>query len=167
LIQRDRIAAAEAWLAPRKELEKTRTEGRVTVKETTPGGFTEKADDTEAKDERKAQIDIYDDAIKEYTKRITEAKTYLKDHKPDKDSDEYKAYAKSINENQKQRDITSQRKRDFRYFIKSKGRSSGTQNQQGGNTFDDAVARLRSNPQEAALFDQQFGKGMAAKYLKR
>lgn len=164
LIQRDRIAAAEAWLTPRQELEKTRTEGRVTVKETTPGGFTEKADDTEAKDERKAQIDIYDDAIKEYTQRITEAKTYLKDHKPDQDSDEYKAYAKSINENQKQRDITSQRKRDF---IKSKGRSSGTQNQQGGNTFDDAVARLRSNPQEAALFDQQFGKGMAAKYLKR
>lgn len=113
LIQRDRKAAAEAWLTPRQELEKTKTEGKVTVKETTPGGFTEKADDTEAKDERKAQIDIYDDAIKEYDKRISEARTYMKDNKPDKDSDEYKAYAKSINENQKQREITSQRKRDY------------------------------------------------------
>ena len=164
LIQRDREDAARAWLQPRQKLEETRIEGRKEVKETTPGGFTEKADDTEEKESRKDQIGIYDDAIKEYDKRIAEARTYLKDNKDNKDSDEYKAHVKSINDNQKEREITSQRKRDF---VKSKGRSSGVSQSQGGNSFDDAVARLRANPQEAALFDQQFGKGMAAKYLKR
>jgi len=164
LIQRDREDAARAWLQPRQKLEETRIEGRKDVKETIPGGTTEKADDADEKEARKDQIGIYDDAIKEYDKRIAEARTYLKDNKDNEDSDEYKAHVKSINDNQKEREITSQRRRDF---VKSKWRSSGVSQSQGGNSFDDAVARLRANPQEAALFDQQFGKGMAAKYLKR
>jgi hypothetical protein len=58
LIQRDEESKARAWAQPRIALEAAKQPNRIALKETTPGGFTEKQDDTEAKDERKAQIDI-------------------------------------------------------------------------------------------------------------
>jgi hypothetical protein len=165
LIQRDRKAAAEAWLAPREALEKTKQPNRIALKETVPGGFTEKEADSQDKEYRREQIDVYDKAIDNYKDKITSIEKKMESMIPG--TPEYAAYEKSLKDHEKQKDITMKRKEDF---VRAKRKSSGgvqNQTEQGGNSFNDAVARLRANPQEASLFDQQFGKGMAAKYLKR
>lgn len=160
LIQRDRIAAVEAWLAPRKALEDAKQPNRIDLKTTVPGGFTEKADNAEEQESRREKIKMFEDAEKDYDKRIESIEKKLDGMI--EGTNEYKAYSKSLADHRKQKEITMKRKEAF---INSQ--STPNQAKQTGGTFNDAVARLRSNPQEAALFDQQFGKGMAAKYLKR
>jgi hypothetical protein len=70
-----------------------------------------KTDDTASKDNRKDKIKMFDDAIKDYDKRIAFATKFLE--KSVKGGKTYEAMAKSINENQRQKDIAIQRKNAF------------------------------------------------------
>jgi hypothetical protein len=145
LIQRDRKAAAEAWLAPRMELKKEEIKGRKELKQTSPRGSAGKP--------REFKISDWDEKNKRDVFQKDNTWFYVDDKSPvPVGTVVAKKPTRKGSETEKLIDALSQ---------------DGTSPKQRGNTFDDAVARLRANPQEAALFDQQFGKGMAAKYLKR
>jgi hypothetical protein len=105
LIQRDREDAARAWLTPRQELEKTKTEGKVTVKETMP------ADDSAEKENRKETIAMFEAAEKDYDKKIESIEKKLDGMI--EGTNEYKAYSKSLADHRKQKEITMKRKEAF------------------------------------------------------
>lgn len=111
LIQRDRIAAAEAWLAPRKALEDVKQPNRIDLKTTVPGGFTEKADNAEEKESRREKIKMFEDAEKDYDKRIESIEKKLDGMI--EGTNEYKAYSKSLADHRKQKEITMKRKEAF------------------------------------------------------
>lgn len=84
------------------------TTGKPTyVKPPAPRGDGSDSTPTDKKD----QLRIFNDAIRDYDKRIALAKSQLR--ASERNPEQYKAMVESINANQKQRDITIQRKKDF------------------------------------------------------
>lgn len=109
----------------------------------------------DAREAKKEQLKIYDDAIKDYDHNIQFAKSQLKaaqDYDEENPgSTKYKEMTDSLNENQKQRDITAQRRRDY---------LSGKQSKQATGAYKTA------NDVKAAFKAGKIKEAEAVKILK-